>query len=34
MKSEDGIEYLIHIGIDTVKLQVETFTILIKEGEF
>lgn len=33
LKSEEGIEYLIHIGIDTVELQGEPFTILSKEGD-
>ncbi|MBD9891328.1 PTS sugar transporter subunit IIA [Enterococcus faecalis] len=33
IKSEEGIEYLIHIGVDTVELQGEPFTLLIKEGD-
>lgn len=30
---EDGLEVLIHIGIDTVSLNGEGFTILVNEGD-
>lgn len=33
VKTEDGIEVLIHIGIDTVELQGEHFTPLVKQGD-
>jgi len=32
MKTEEGAEFLIHIGIDTVKLNGEGFTALVEEG--
>lgn len=30
---EDGVEYLIHIGVDTVNLQGEGFTLLVEQGQ-
>lgn len=33
LKNEDGIEILIHIGLDTVKLNGEGFEILCKTGD-
>lgn len=33
LRSEDGIELLIHIGMDTVGMQGEGFTALVREGE-
>ncbi len=33
MSSDDGIELLIHIGIDTVELKGEHFTSLVSEGD-
>ncbi|WP_445449142.1 PTS sugar transporter subunit IIA [Enterococcus lactis] len=33
LKTESGINYLIHIGIDTVKLNGEPFSIFIKEND-
>ena len=32
LKSEDGIEMLLHIGIDTVKLNGEGFEVFVEEG--
>ncbi|MFD2618633.1 glucose PTS transporter subunit IIA [Terrilactibacillus laevilacticus] len=32
--SDDGLEILIHIGIDTVNLKGEGFTVYVKEGEY
>ena len=29
----DGLEYLLHIGIDTVKLQGQGFTVYVQEGQ-
>ena len=33
VRSDSGEEYLIHVGIDTVKIGGEGFRVLIKEGE-
>ncbi|MBO1137577.1 PTS sugar transporter subunit IIA [Enterococcus faecalis] len=33
VKSENGIEYLIHIGIDTVELQGKPFSIFVNLGD-
>lgn len=33
LKTEDGIELLIHVGIDTVNLQGRGFEVLVSEGE-
>ena len=33
LRSDDGIELLIHIGMDTVGMQGEGFTALVREGE-
>jgi glucose-specific phosphotransferase system IIA component len=33
LSSEDGLEILVHVGIDTVKLKGEGFELLIKEGD-
>jgi len=33
LRSEEGIEVLLHIGIDTVELKGEGFTALVKEGD-
>lgn len=30
---EDGLEYLIHIGVDTVNLKGEGFTLLVKQDQ-
>lgn len=30
---EDGLEYLLHIGIDTVNLKGEGFTLLVEQGQ-
>lgn len=33
LRSDDGIELLIHVGLDTVKLRGEHFTALVKPGD-
>ena len=33
LETDNGLEILIHIGIDTVKLNGEGFTVLVQEGE-
>lgn len=33
LRSDDGVAVLIHIGIDTVKLEGKGFNLLVKEGE-
>lgn len=33
LKREDGLEVLIHLGIDTVHLKGEGFTVFVKEGD-
>lgn len=33
LKSDDGVEILIHIGLDTVKLEGEHFNVFVKSGD-
>lgn len=33
LKTEDGVEYLLHIGIDTVKLDGKGFEVYVKDGD-
>ena len=33
LKSDDGVEILIHIGLDTVKLEGEHFNVFVKNGD-
>ena len=33
LRAEDGLEYLIHIGVDTVKLDGQGFTMHVSEGD-
>ena len=33
IKSDSGIDYLIHIGLDTVEMKGAPFTILVNENE-
>lgn len=32
LKTADGLEYLLHIGVDTVKLNGEGFTVFVQDG--
>jgi len=33
IKTDDGVEVLVHVGIDTVRLKGEGFTVLVTKGE-
>ena len=33
IKTDDGVEVLVHVGIDTVRLKGEGFTVLVSKGE-
>ena len=33
MKTNDGVEILMHIGMDTVELEGDGFTLKVKEGQ-
>ena len=33
LKTADGLEYLLHIGVDTVKLNGEGFTVFVQDGK-
>ena len=33
LKAADGMEYLLHIGVDTVKLNGEGFTVFVSDGQ-
>lgn len=33
LETDKGIEIIIHVGIDTVKLKGENFNVLVKEGQ-
>ncbi|MBR8645613.1 PTS glucose transporter subunit IIA [[Brevibacterium] frigoritolerans] len=33
LKMDNGLEILIHVGLDTVKLDGEGFTALVQEGQ-
>ena len=33
MKASDGTEYLLHIGVDTVKLDGKGFEVSVKQGD-
>ncbi len=34
LTTEDGFEYLIHVGVDTVKLEGQGFEVFVKDGDF
>ena len=33
MTTADGVEYLLHIGIDTVKLEGKGFKVFVENGQ-
>ena len=33
LRTEDGLEYLLHIGVDTVKLEVKGFKVFVQEND-
>lgn len=33
LKTKDGVEILVHLGIDTVELEGQGFDVLVKEGD-
>ena len=33
LKTEDGMEYLLHIGVDTVKLDGKGFEVFVQDGQ-
>ena len=33
MKTEDGMEFMFHIGVDTVKLDGQGFEVFVKDGD-
>ena len=33
LTTTEGLEYLLHVGIDTVKLKGEGFTVYVSEGQ-
>jgi PTS system, glucose subfamily, IIA component len=33
IRSDDGLELIVHVGLDTVKLKGQGFTVLVKEGD-
>lgn len=33
IKTDDGVEVLVHVGIDTVKMNGDGFTVAVKQGQ-